>query len=67
LAYYGVSGNSRSLRQYVYRAGRVLFKWLNRRSQRRSIPWDRFGEVLRRSLPPVRIMHNLYPYPLRTT
>ena len=28
LQYFGVSGNSRSLQQYAYRAGRLLFKWL---------------------------------------
>lgn len=61
LAYYAVSGNSRSLRQYFYAASRILFKWLNRRSQRRSFPWERFGQVLRDWLPPIRIVHNLYP------
>ena len=39
--YFGVSGNSRSLRQYLYASRRLLFKWLNRRSQRRSVTWDR--------------------------
>jgi RNA-directed DNA polymerase len=63
IAYFGVSGNSRSLKTYVYRVSRILFKWLNRRSQRRSINWARFGEVLKTWLPPVRIKHNLYPCP----
>jgi hypothetical protein len=61
LAYYAVSGNSKSLRQYFYAASRILFKWLNRRSQRRSFPWERFGPVLRDWLLPIRILHNLYP------
>ena len=61
LAYYAVSGNSRSLRQYFYAASRLLFKWLNRRSQRRSITWARFGPVLRDWLPRIHIQHNLYP------
>ena len=61
LAYYAVSGNSRSLRQYFYAASRVLFKWLNRRSQRRRFSWQRFGPVLRDRLPPIRIRHQLYP------
>jgi RNA-directed DNA polymerase len=61
LAYYAVSGNSRSLRQYFYAASRVLFKWLNRRSQRRRFSWQRFGPVLRDCLPPIRIRHQLYP------
>ena len=61
IQYYGVSGNSRSLRQYVNQAGRLLFKWLNRRSQRRSVAWDRFNQVVRSYLPRPRIIHHLYP------
>ena len=67
MAYYGVSGNSRSLRQYVYRISRLLYKWLNRRSQRRSINWSRFSNVLKAWLPPTRIQHNFYPTPLWMT
>ena len=67
IAYFGVSGNSRSLKTYVYRVSRMLFKWLNRRSQRKSVNWARFGEVLKAWLPPVRIKHNLYPEPLWMT
>ncbi len=68
IRYYGVSGNYRALSRYVKAASRLLFKWLNRRSQRRSIPWERFREVLRkRVLPRIRIVHNLYPVPLGMT
>ena len=34
--YYGVRGNYKSLNSFVYRAWQLLYKWLNRRSQRRS-------------------------------
>jgi RNA-directed DNA polymerase len=61
IQYFGVSGNSRSLQQYVYQAGRLLFKWLNRRSQRRSVAWDRFNQVVVPHLPRPQIIHNLYP------
>lgn len=64
IAYYGVSGNSRSLGTYVYRVSRLLFKWLNRRSQRKSFSWTYFGKVLKGWMPPVRIRHNLFPCPL---
>jgi hypothetical protein len=68
IRYYGVSGNYRALSRYVKAASRLLFKWLNRRSQRRSISWERFREVLRkRVLPRIRIIHNLYPVPLGMT
>lgn len=61
VAYFGVSGNSRSPKKYVYNASLLLFKWLNRRSQRKSFNWKQFSEVLKRWLPPIRIMCNLYP------
>jgi len=61
IQYFGVSGNSRSLQEYVYQAGRLLFKWLNRRSQRRSVAWARFNQVVVPHLPRPRIIHDLYP------
>lgn len=63
IQYYGVSGNSRGVAGYVYFATGLLFKWLNRRSQRRSMTWKRFGAVIRPLLPAARIVHDLYPTP----
>ena len=63
IQYYGVSGNSRSLEQYVFQAGRLLFKWLNRRSQRRSVTWARFNQGVLPHLPRPRIIHHLFPTP----
>jgi group II intron reverse transcriptase/maturase len=66
--YFGVSGNSRSIYAYGHHAAKRLFKWLNRRSQRASMNWDRFYQHLRKGwLPKPRIIHNLYPMPLRMT
>lgn len=59
--YYGVSDNLRSLRRYYYAASRILYKWLNRRSQRPSITWDRFSGILKREIPQPRIVHSFYP------
>jgi hypothetical protein len=44
--YYGVIGNAASLVQFFYRSKRILFKWLNRRSQRRSYTWSGFQALL---------------------
>jgi group II intron reverse transcriptase/maturase len=63
IQYYGVSGNSRAVAGYVYFATGLVFKWLNRRSQRRSLTWKRFGAVVRPLLPTARIVHDLYPVP----
>jgi group II intron reverse transcriptase/maturase len=45
--YYGVVGNFASLKQFFWQAMRILFKWLNRRSQRRSFNWQGFQELLK--------------------
>ena len=44
--YYGVMGNYDSLKQFFNQVKRILFKWLNRRSQRRSYNWEGFGQLL---------------------
>lgn len=56
--YFGVSGNTESLSSLVYWAARSWRKWLNRRSQRARMNWERFNAVLRRfplPLPRVRV------------
>jgi RNA-directed DNA polymerase len=45
--YYGVVGNYASLNQFFWQAMRIMFKWLNRRSQRRSFNWQGFQELLK--------------------
>ena len=45
--YYGVIGNSESLNEFYQQAIELLFKWLNRRSQRRSYTWEKFKELLK--------------------
>ena len=65
--YYGVSGNMRSLGRYYRVALRFAFKWLNRRSQRKTFIWTGYWEYLSRyPLPRPRIVHNLYTLSPRT-
>jgi len=45
-AYYGVSGNMPSLRKFWREANRALYQWLNRRSQKRSLTWERLYRML---------------------
>jgi RNA-directed DNA polymerase len=46
--HYGVIGNYQSLHQFHRQVERILFKWLNRRSQRKSIYWRDFQQLTRR-------------------
>ncbi len=55
--YYGVIGNSASLVQYDWQTKRLLFKWLNRRSQKRSYRWKAFYRLIQRyGLPAPKIV-----------
>ena len=63
IQYYGVSGNGRGVSSYVHHATDLLFKWLNRRSQKRSLTWKQFAVHIRSRLPTARIVHDLYPIP----
>ena len=44
--YYGVSGNSEMLNKFYRQVCWLVFKWLNRRSQRKSCNWAGFNEML---------------------
>ena len=45
--YYGITDNVGMLHVFKFRMQQLLFKYLNRRSQRRSYTWDQFNELLR--------------------
>jgi RNA-directed DNA polymerase len=55
--YFGVNGNSHSIRRIRCQTQRVWFKWLQRRSQHgRRLTWKRFGAYLRaHPFPPARL------------
>ena len=59
--YYGVTDNSVSIAVYHFRATKSFFKWINRRSQRRSYTWEGFNDLLKVfPLVPPRIRVNIY-------
>lgn len=58
-AYYGITGNMRALRNFLWEVHRVWRKWLNRRNSRRAMIWERFYRLLKRySLPLPKIVHS---------
>ena len=59
--YYGVSSNGKALNEFVYQARRIMFRHLNRRSQRKSFTWEQFVRFIKAyPLPPIKIHHALY-------
>jgi group II intron reverse transcriptase/maturase len=45
--YYGIRGNFQSIDDFFYQVTRMLYRQLNRRSQRRSYNWTGFAELIR--------------------
>ena len=59
--YYGISGNMPSIKKYHNITVRLTYKWLNRRSQRKSFNWEGFNKYMKHyTLPRPRIVHNMY-------
>jgi group II intron reverse transcriptase/maturase len=60
-AYYGITGNQPALSRLRHETQRVWRKWLDRRSQRACMTWERFWRVSARyPLPPARVVHSVY-------
>ena len=45
--YYGITDNFQSIGKFRREVVKSLFKWLNRRSQRKSYSWEGFNEMLK--------------------
>lgn len=60
--YFGITGNFTAISRFLHEVETVWRKWLNRRSQRASMPWPRMQRLLERYLlPRPRIMRPLLP------
>jgi group II intron reverse transcriptase/maturase len=60
-SYFGISGNLRGIRQFYRQVISLAFKWINRRSQKRSMNWGKYQRYLERfPLPRPRIYHSIY-------
>jgi group II intron reverse transcriptase/maturase len=61
IRYYGVSFNTPHVRKFLQAATRILFRWLNRRSQRKSFNWEQFELFMEtHPLPRAKTYHTLF-------
>lgn len=60
--YYGMSGNMRELRVYYSRTASLAYKWINRRSQKKSMNMERYRRLIYEwsPLPQPKIYHLTY-------
>jgi RNA-directed DNA polymerase len=62
LNYYAITDNADWCNTYVHHATNILFKWLNRKSQRKAYTWDQYKQALAwADWPTVRIRKDLNP------
>ena len=65
--YYGVIGNSERIWDYAWNAKRLVLKWLNRRSQRRSFTWATFEKAWQRwEIPSPQIIEKSWTHARQT-
>ena len=59
--YYGITDNTNSMKIYLQEIKKLLFKWLNRRSQRKSYTIEKFIQLLEIiNLPKPKIKVSIY-------
>ena len=60
-AYFGITGNADALARFRFQSSKIWRKWLDRRSQRARMNWERFRSLLRRyPLPRPVVVHSVY-------
>lgn len=59
--YYGITDNIDGIADYLFAITNLIFKWLNRRSQKKSYDWNGLGQMLEiYKLPKPTIKVNIY-------
>jgi RNA-directed DNA polymerase len=59
--YYGITDNSKAIGNFHNEVRKLFFKWFNRRSQKKSMNWEKFVKFLNRyPLPRAKIYVNIY-------
>jgi len=59
--YYGITDNSRAVGNFIDEVRKLIFKWLNRRSQKRSFNWSKYSLFLKKyPLPKAKIYTSIF-------
>ena len=59
--YYGISFNYKAVQGFILKSVKIFFKWINRRSQRKSMTFEKFSLFLLKFPPPkAKIYHRLF-------
>ena len=57
-AYYAITGNNRSLANFLRLVNKAWKRWLNRRNEKKPMNWEKFNRLIQRyPLPPPKVIH----------
>ena len=59
-SYYGINGNADGLAKFRWRLGLIVFRVLNRRSQRKSLTYDKFNQIWNANIPKAKIRVDIW-------
>lgn len=61
IQYYGIPHNAERVTRFLRETTRIMFKWLNRRSQKKSFTWEEFAKFIAANpLPTTKIVHRMF-------
>jgi len=61
IQYYGISFNTDKVDEFIDRATKILYRWLNRRSQKKPFDWDKFNKFMKKyPLMKAKVIHPLF-------
>ena len=61
IQYYGISLNLDNVSKFVCQSTHIFFKWINRRSQKKSMNWEQFNLFLKAfPSPKAKVCHKLF-------
>jgi hypothetical protein len=59
--YYGITDNRRAVGNFIDECRKLIYKWLNRRSQKKSFNWNKFVLFLMKyPLPKAKVHVNIF-------
>ncbi|MEA1960867.1 MAG: hypothetical protein U9N81_06250 [Bacillota bacterium] len=59
--YYGVTGNRRAFGNFIDEVRSLIYKWLNRRNQKKNFDWSKFVLFLKKyPLPKAKVKVNIF-------
>lgn len=59
--YYGIAGNKQAIKQFRNQTVRLAYKWINRRSQKKSYNWGQFNRFLKYNPVPLPKIYRPFP------